>query len=206
MTSRLLAMGVAGLTICCLRAEGSPAANATQRESGSSFVSVVRRPTGEPILVVAYPWKEHARPSIEVRAYGPDEADSRQIDPLYFVNNFMKGEVTVAVYKCQDLGGQTRTTAQLTKNEIDFEVIGERNSFGGPSATVACRTKYRISAAETVPRAIFPLLEPWSIEPQELYLDLPEAYFSGPVKLRIWMLRGKSVVWTETIRWPGPGK
>ena len=168
-----------------------------------SFVSIARRSTGQPILVVDYPWPEHAGASIEIRQLASDEVDDWQVKPLFFRRELMKGPALVSVALCLNRCSEGRARAEFTRREIDFEVLGDRNSFSSPSVCVACRTKYKPTGEKTVSRAVFPLLEPWSVDKRTLYLDPPAEYFPQECMVRVWMLRGYDEVWTTTVRWPG---
>ena len=168
-----------------------------------SFVSIARRPTGQPILVVNYPWREHAEASIEIRQLASDEVDDLGLKPLLFRHELMKGPALVSISRCLDRCSEGRARAEFTRREIDFEILGDRNSFSSPSVCVACRTKYKPTGGQTVSRVVFPLLEPWSADRRRLYLDLPTEYFPQECMVRVWMLRGQDVVWTTTVRWPG---
>lgn len=171
---------------------------------GVSRVSVVEQPTGEPILVIQYPWTMHARPSVEVRLLADAEADNYELRPLCFVDDFMKGEVTVKVYHCQDRSADTPLNLTFSERDIDFEFLGERNSLGRPSVRVVYRTETGVP--ESGANAVYCLLRSWAVDKRMLYLDLPPAYFSKPGRIRVWFLRGKDIVWSETARWPGLGK
>ena len=168
-----------------------------------SFVSIARRSTGQPILAVNYPWREHAGASIEIRQLASDEVDNWGLKPLFFRHELMKGPASVAISRCLDKCSDGRARAEFTQREIDFEILGDRNSFSSPSVCVACRTKYKPTGGKTVSRAVFPLLEPWSADKRRLYLDLPTGYFPQECLVRVWMLRGRDIIWSTTVRWPG---
>ncbi|HUT89279.1 MAG TPA: hypothetical protein VMY37_07270 [Thermoguttaceae bacterium] len=202
----------------------NPDRKAAKMDRGDAFVSVVTQPTGEPILVIKYPWKRHARPSVEVRVLEPSEADNPLIRPLLFLHAIMKGDVTTAVYRCQDDSEDTSQTATFSRDGMDYEVFGARNSLGRPSVCVACQTATQrprtvaevveesdslIEASTTPPepetRAAFPLLDAWAVDERTLYLELPAKYFSRPSKIRVWLMRHKDIVWTAEADWPGAG-
>jgi hypothetical protein len=206
----------------------SPRDRAADVTGGNPFVSIITQPTGEPILVIKYPWKRHLRPSVEIRVLDPSEVQNPMIRPLFFVHDLMKGKVTTAVYHCQDYSEDVPQTATFSEGDLDFEIIGARNSLGRPAVCVACRTATRgraparasdlgvddlgtgpetrgFRAAEREPetRAVFCLLRAWAVDERTLYLDLPAEYFSRPSKIRVWLMRDKDVVWTATAAWPG---
>lgn len=197
-------------------------------DRGEAFVSIVKRPTGEPILVVKYPWKRHAHPSVEVRTLHPSEVQNPLIRPLFFAQDLMKGDVTTAIYHCQDNSDELQQTASFTKEGMDFEIFGARNSLGKPSVCVACRPEAKHGVLETPggrnveefgsdlaaiyaarldrepeTRAAFSLLDGWALDDHTLYLELPTKYFSNPGKIRVWLLRGEDIVWTANADWPG---
>ncbi|MFH1265533.1 MAG: hypothetical protein ABIK89_07365 [Planctomycetota bacterium] len=191
-------------------------------DRGESFVSVITQHTGEPILAIRYPWKRHAHPSVEVRILDKSEVGNRLIRPLFFVHDIFKGDVTMAVYRCEDRSENVAQRAAFSNDDFDFEVFGSRNSLGRPSVCVAGRTKperHRARAAspqddgfvdellggppEPETRAAFCFLPTWSVDEQMLYLTLPSEYFPKPGKIRIWFLRDKDIVWTADTTWPG---
>ncbi len=213
-------------------AQPEPSPTADQRAGtptrGEAFVSMLTRHSGAPILAVRYPWKRHARPSVEVRVLHSSELGAPLIRPMFFVHSLMKGNVTTAVYRCQDKSENVPQSAVFSKGEFDFEVFGARNSLGRPSVCVTARTandrprapakptqsqeadelsvalpESRLPARLPETRAAFPLLDAWAVDDHTLYLELPAKYFAQPCKLRIWLLRRSQIVWTATLDWPG---
>ena len=192
---------------------------------GESFVSVITQPTGEPILAINYPWRRHAKPSIELRVLDPSEVDNSLIRPLFFRHDIMKGDVTKAVYQCQDKSEDLSQTATFSEGNADFEVSGARNSLGRPAVCVACRIAPDEVSRETESliadlartgqesmlsrrfqpetRAAYCLLDAWAVDERTLYLELPASHFSQRSKIRVWLLRDKDVVWMANITWPG---
>ncbi len=197
----------------------------SQTARGEAFISVITQPTGEPILVIKYPWKRHAKPSIEVRVLDPREVDNPLIRPLFFRHDIMKGNVTKAVYRCQDDSEDTSQTATFSEGNADFEIFGARNSLGRPAVCVACRiapdevsreTESVIAdlvrtgresmlslRSEPETRAAYSLLDAWAVDERTLYLELPASHFSQQSKIRVWFLRDKDIVWTANATWPG---
>jgi len=169
-----------------------------------SRVSVVEQPVGDPIVVIRYPWTMHARPSVEVRLLAEAEADNYELRPLCFVDDFMKGEVTVKVYHCQDRSADTALSLAYSERDVDFEFLGERNSLGRPSVRVVYQTKTGVP--ESGASAVYCLLKSWAVDKRTLYLDLPPGYFARSGRVRVWFLRGKDIVWSETAQWPGTAK
>ena len=189
------------LALVVLLVAGGADAAGEVRPSGP-YVSLARQATGEPMLVVDYPWKTHARPSIEVSTLPDDEAQWPEIRPLFFLDKFMRGRVATAMYACLDGSEKVPTSTSLVEEGVEYEVFGDRNSFDRPSVSVACRTPVQ-KIGQVATRALFCLLEPWAVDRRRLLFDLPSEHFAGPSKLRVWLLRGDAVLWSETVDWPG---
>jgi hypothetical protein len=177
---------------------------APQVDRGESYVSVLSRPTGEPILVIRYPWKRHERPSVEVRILDEAEVGNPLIRPQFFAHDLMKGDITKALFDCQDKSEDVAQRVTFAEGRTDFSIHGARNVLGRPSVCVSSRT-IRTSTTDPPPetRAAFPLLRPWSIDQRTLYLELPAEHFSERSKIRIWLLRRKDIVWVADTTWPG---
>ena len=182
-------------------------APASQSPAEAARVSLVRDPGGRQVLIVAYPWKVHARPSVEVRLLSPGEADDERVQPMYFRWKHMKGDTTAAVYRCQDRCDDAPVRAAVPVGDEELEVLGQRNSLGKPAVAVARWTntdpKVRLEPGAA---AAFPLLDAWSVDEKLLYLDLPDDYFAAPGAVRVWLMRDDRVVWSEKLEWPGSGK
>lgn len=196
---------------------------------GGPYLSVIQDRFGDPILVVDYPWTTHQRASVEVASLPDDPAFWPEVRPLYFFARFFKGETMVAIYKCQDAAAEVGAKGSFTEGNIDFELIGRRNSLGRPLAVVAASTPVEEAAdasktsdilktpdvpktpeapqlpdaSKTVRRAAFCLLEPCAVNRRLLQLDLPQTYFAKPGKIRVWFLRGDTLLWAEDVDWPG---
>jgi hypothetical protein len=50
-------------------------------------------------------------------------------------------------------------------------------------------------------RSAFYRLESWAADSDTLMLDLPPEHFCRPGTLKVWLLRGDEVVWSETVPW-----
>lgn len=167
-------------------------------------VTLMEDAGGNRIVAVSHPWKAYFQPSIEVCLLPPSEEQPDKVRPLYFVNRFLKGRMTVAVYHCLDKADDAPLRMPFQEADISFEILGNRNSLGKPAVCVACRTP--TLEKTMLPRATFCFLEHWALQDRTLLLDLPPDYFAAAGKLKIWLLRDDTVVWSETIRWPGlPG-
>jgi hypothetical protein len=177
---------------------------ATQPRQTDSRLSIIKQLSGEPVLVVSYPWQKHARPSVEFRVLREGEIDDPLVRPLYFLRDVMKGKVTEAVYRCEDGAEDLPQTATFSQDRTDFEIFGRRNLLGRPAVCIASRTRSIDPPPET--RAFFCSLDAWAVDERTLYLELPDEYFAEPCQLRVWFLRDKSIVWKQTILWPGTGK
>lgn len=168
----------------------------------NSFVSLVQTRIGQHTLVVNYPWKVHQRPSVEVRLVTKKATDPNGARPLFFVDEYLKGEVSMKVYRCLDAASRTGTTERLKENGIEMEILGRRNSLGKPSVSIV-----RKISADDDPTpgsaAIFCHLPAWSVNRAMLYLDLPRQYFSESGQLHVWFLRGDKVLWEQRVDWPG---
>ena len=196
-------------------AEGLPDLARAPIRVGGPFATTLRDLSGDPILVIHYPWTAHARTSIEVSslptesAEAPHSAELRpsavelsEVRPLYFFARSFKGQNTVAIYECQDGSAELPTKVNLVDAGTDYQVLGRRNALGKPSVLVASKT--RIDAiSKVVDRAVFCLLDAWAVDRQLLQLELPQAYFATPGRIRVWLLRGDAVIWSEDLAWPG---
>lgn len=161
-------------------------------------------------LLIAYPWKVHRRPSVEIRLVAGKDADAGAVRPLFFLSEYMKGEVTVAVYRCQDEAAGAPVRESLTEKEVEFEILGRRNSLAKPSVCVVHRFAADEPDGGTTAdepdggtAAVFCLLPAWAIDKRLLRLDLPRQDFAKPGKMHVWFLREGTIVWKETLDWPG---
>jgi hypothetical protein len=164
-------------------------------------VSVVKRQHGQRTLVVNYPWRVHSRPSIEVRLVTGKDPGPPTVRPMFFVGDYLKAEMTVAVYRARDEATGVETHESLKVKSLDFDIFGRRNWLGKPASTVL----HRFTSSDPAPgdTALYYLLSAWELERDLLYLDLPEEAFAQPGKLYIWFLSEHSVVWSETLDWQG---
>jgi len=164
------------------------------------LLSLWAQPSGAPVLAVKYRWAVHARPSVEVRLLTEDERDIPQVQPLAFVDQFMRGKVELDVYRVQDRAESVPFSLAFTKQDTDFELLGRRNALS--KAAVCAVTQTRVGRQKGA-IATFVLLDSWAADERTLLLDLPEDYFANPGRLRVWFLRGADVVWSEGLAWPG---
>lgn len=169
-----------------------------------SYVEVSSFPGGKPMLLIHYPWKQYSRPSVEVRILADDERDTGELRPLGFVSQIMKGDVTLAVYQCLDLATENPVVKKFTKQGLDFEVIGLKNHLGRPAGQVVFPPKPHTD--DVVARVAYFPLEPWGADAETLRLELPADHFSKPYRVRVWFYRDASVVWWQTVAWPGMTK
>jgi len=197
------------LVLLVVLASVAPGAEADNPDAG---IKLLRDHGGDLVLAISQPWRIYSRPSIEVCLLPNDFPETTKIHPLHFVNEQFKGNVTEKIYHTLDRADQVPVQTPFTVNEIPFKAFGKRNSLGKPAVCVACRTKSPVAvtppepAKAPLPRAVFCLLEHWAGEEDNLYLNLPADYFAAPGKLRIWLMRDQTAVWSTTIAWPGlPG-
>ena len=200
--SLLILAPTVGWTVLAAAEEPMDPTATLSRTTTASCVSIREQSTsGQPVLVVNYPWKVHSRPSIEVRLVLDPRVDVRRTRPLNFRPQLMKGRMTVAVYHCLDESAGVPLTVSVARGDRDFEIIGRRNSLGKPSVCVVHQDQPDAAASGTT--AMFPLLKPWAVDERTLYMDLPEEHFSKPGRIRVWLLREDQVIWSETTAWPG---
>jgi hypothetical protein len=173
-------------------------------QAEDSYVEVLRLPNTRPLLVIHYPWKVHARASVEVRQLAADERDTGEVRPVGFAARVMKGEVTAAVYKCQDRSAEIRVVLKMKHEGQDFELLGEKNRMG--SGSVCAVFPPKPDDKNAIVRVAYPLLSSWALDDRTLMLELPESYFVEPCWIRVWLLREGEIVWWKTVSWPGGGK
>ncbi len=209
------------LSLLCLAfASAALAADKTTRppemteDRPSPDVRILQDHDGDLVLALHRPWKSFSRPSVEVCLLPDSLPATAKIRPMYFVSNYLKGQVTADLYRSLDQADEVPVRHPFSEKGLEFEIIGNRNSLGKAAVCVACRTEAPAEVpakfatgdpkdAKGLSRATFCLLDHWAVEQESLYLDLPENYFSAPGRLQIWLLRDNRIVWSDTIRWPG---
>jgi hypothetical protein len=165
-------------------------------------LSVVQDQGDAPILVVKYPWGAHPQASVEVCLLPKDVPDSPAIRPLNLGGRLARdkdGKLVTAVYKCQDDAASATTAVSVTDGNQDFDLLGSRNSLG--SAAVAVGWKTHTPDQRTIHHSAFYRLQSWAADSDTLMLDLPPEHFCRPGTLKVWLLRGDEVVWSETTPW-----
>jgi hypothetical protein len=163
---------------------------------------VVQDQSDAPILVVKYPWNAHPQASVEVCLLPKDVPDSPAIHPLNLTGRLLRDKdrkLMKAVYKCQDDAASVPTAVSVTDGDLDFDILGNRNSVG--SAAVAVGWKTLTPDRKAIHRAAFYRLESWAADSDTLMLDLPPQHFCRPGTLKVWLLRGDEVVWSDTAPW-----
>jgi len=178
----------------------SPAAR-KPAEKEASYASLFVSRGGRRVLLVDYPWARHDDASIEIRLLSGEAPGIDKVRPLGFVARHFRGKVRMKVYDVQDAAATGDTSRPLTVDETEFEIIGSRSSLGS-QAVYLVRT---IPPQESPPgaTAVYCLLPAWSINRGLLHLDLPREQFAPAGKLRVWFLRGRDVLWSQTLDWPG---
>lgn len=164
------------------------------------YVEVSAWPKERPVLLIRYPWKVHSRPSIEVRYLADDERDTAEIRPLGFVGQ-MKADVAMAMSQCLDLSDDTQVRKTFKEKEGTIEVVGRKNELGNVMAEATILPKE--GAADAGARVVYFPLDPWGTDGESLRLELPAEHFSKPGRVRVWLFREGSVVWWQTVVWPG---
>lgn len=164
------------------------------------YVEVSAWPKERPVLLIRYPWRVHSRPSVEVRYLADDERDTAGIRPLGFVAQ-MKADVAMALYQCLDLSDDTQISKTFKEKDGTLEVVGRKNDLGNVVAEATFLPKE--GAIDAGARVVYFPLEPWGADAESLRLELPAAQFSKPGRVRVWLFREGSVVWWQTVVWPG---
>ncbi len=194
-----------------------------KKDNPHSFVTLVKERSGQQTLAIHYRWKVHDQASVEV-LLAPAAAPSTIVVPLYFVSEYFKGDASRKIYHCQDAAEGHETVDSFTKEKMDFQIIGRRNSLDRPAVLVLphdqpqtpsekaaekaaekAPEKASDKEAESVesPRAVFPLLDAWALDDRSLSLELPREAFATAGQLHVWFLRSDRVLWEETVPWPG---
>jgi hypothetical protein len=188
----------------------------------AAHVSIIKERPGQVTLVVHYLWKVHAQASMEVRLLPGARAAKSTVSPLYFFSEYFQGPARQKVFRCLDHadGGATDS---FTKDNLDFRIVGTRNSLGRSTVMVfpfnpKTPADRQDNDAWDSPTVLFPLLESWAVDDRTLTLDLPREVsyraerdkfertlkaFSRPGKLYVWFLRGEKVIWEDNVDWPG---
>jgi hypothetical protein len=170
-------------------------------EKETSFASLFAGRGGRRVLLVDYPWARHDDASIEIRLLSGEAPGAEEIRPLGFVARHFRGKVRMKVFDVQDAAATGDTARPLTVDETEFEIVGSRTSLGS-QAVYLVRS---IPPQESPPgaAAVYCLLPAWSINRGLLHLDLPREHFAPAGKLRVWFLRGRDILWAQTLEWPG---
>lgn len=197
-------------------------------ESGRSWVDVSTYPKDKPMLIVHYPWKALTKASIEARMLREDnpsteeseeDDDDNALRPLAFVARMMRGDVTLAVYRCLDLTEEAKRVKSFTtpvlrhpdRSAAEFQVIAQKNHLGRAAGTVVFPPMKggkdpkgnALPSPEPMARAIYFPLAPWATDQETLRIELPSEHFAKPGRLRIWFLRDGDTIWWQTVAWPG---
>jgi len=178
-----------------------------QDDPGRPDISIFTSADDRPVLKIEYPWTILTDASLEIREYlDEDDLEDYLIRPLRFRYDSFYYKTKEAVFDIRDRATQVPLEESIyayhRKGWRDFTLLGVRNSLSRRSVTVTDVERFS-GGDEVVNRAVFPFLEDWSLDDQTLLLDIPSPNFDRPTALRIWFMSGGSVVWTETIDWPG---
>jgi len=181
------------------------AAPQARKPPKTAYASVFKDRKENPVLLVEYPWKVHAKPSIEVRLVtGKDETAPGE-PPMFFMKTRMKGKAAEQVYYCLDRSTDAGISKSFKDGEIDFEIVGRTNALEKPAVSVTARTKNEEGDWEAL-GTVFLLLDSWAINKGSLYVDLPPGTFAEAGTLHVWVLRDDTVLWKQALPWPGYGK
>jgi hypothetical protein len=170
-------------------------------EKEASHASLFAARGGRRMLLIDYPWARHQNASVEVRLLSGEGPGAATIRPLSFVARHFHGKVRSKIYDVQDAAANSDTAEPLNVDETQFEVVGRRNSLGRQVVYLV----RSIPPHESPPgaSAVYCELPSWSINRGLLHLDLPGEQFAPAGKLRVWFLRGRDVLWSQTLNWPG---
>jgi hypothetical protein len=172
------------------------------KSAAPAHASVVKQPDGKLTVMIRYPWEVHLRPSIEVRLVSDTTKPQTAEPPLKFLKTRMKAGLPDQIYYSLDrfLGVSIDKTIQV--DGIDFEVVGRRNFLEKPTVCVISRPR-DYADPSTIAEAAFPFLQCWQIDKGLLSLELPKDAFAQSGTLQIWFLRDDTVLWKESVAWPG---
>ena len=215
------------LSASCMAAEPSsePANAGNPIPQATPKISLANRNTGERLLQIDYPWQAFKKASVEVWLVTKNSPAHARIKPLYFVDQRLKGEVSVKVGECLAEAYGVGKTQLIPDERAVFRIIGVRNSLGKPAVSIVGRSKEDQTTPEDIAKskkkanklenteeepplpfgtwAAFCDLENWAANRHELSLDLPPEYFAKPGKLYVWFLRGDTILWEERLEWKG---
>ncbi len=177
----------------------TPTAQPTAPPS-TSFVTLFDGRGGRRLLV-EYPWSRHRDVSIELRLVTGEQPSVAGVRPLGFVAKHFHGDIRKQIYDVQDAGAGGVVVRTFEVDGADYEILGGRTSLGG---TATCIVR-EYPKAEPPPgaHAVYCLLPSWSINRKLLSIDLPEAHFAETGQMKVWFLRGDTILWSQTLDWPG---
>ncbi len=164
-------------------------------------VSIVKHRTTQPLLKIDYPWTKHENASVEIRLATGETVNEAGILPIFFATKYLEGDVRVTVYQAQDAAAGTGTVTPITKDGLDYDIVGQRNSLGKQAVSIGCEFPSGDPAPGTA--VSFCRLPSWALSKRTLLIDLPASYLAKPGPLTVWFLRGDTVVWTQKLDWPG---
>jgi hypothetical protein len=156
---------------------------------------------GGPRLWVSYPWKLHSHASLELYLATGQDTKRPELRPMFFLRTFMPGQMTSLVHECLDHSEDAEDHRSHKAKGIDFQIIGRRNSLERPSVLVVRRVEGHTSTPDVA--AVLPILPCWALSERLLCVDLPADSFAEAGLLRVWLLRGDQILWSEAMDWPG---
>jgi len=183
---------------------GEPSADTAVRRRppvrSTSFASLIDDRKGHRLLV-EYPWSRHREASIEIRLVTGEQPSVEGIRPMAFVAKHFHGDVRMQIYNVQDAGAGGVVIRNLEVDSEKFEVLGGMTPLGNPATCVV--RNYIPAEPPTGAYAIYCQLRPWALSDRLLSIELPKRYFADPGKMKIWFLRGREILWEQTLDWPG---
>ncbi|MFZ5830604.1 MAG: hypothetical protein ACOY3P_10980 [Planctomycetota bacterium] len=197
----LQAILIAGVLVCGPAVARAQALLAPAWEGRPLPRASIVSPEGEPLLLIHYPWSEHAKASLEVWLVPtlgglPGVAPK----PIYFRGNEFRGDLEEWTYRCVDSAQQGEVKRVITTNDVKYTIIGRPNHRGQPAVEVL-RTLPEGSPPGAL--ALYPILRGWGLTPMLLSIDLPAVAFDPAGKLYLTFLRDHEVLWREELDWPG---
>jgi hypothetical protein len=184
-----------------LRGQELPKTESVDQPKTTNYVSVDKTPAGENVLLISYPWRTHAKASVEVRLITDKKDFDARVKPLRFAMVRFDDDTNRRILSTFDEAVDRPSTWKAEAGGLKWEIIGHSNHFGR-AATWFVNTPVKDGPHVGITAAFYPP-DPWAINDRLLSLDLPRDGFDQPGKLYIWFLRGDRILWQEELVWPG---
>jgi hypothetical protein len=156
---------------------------------------------GTPRLWISYPWKLHTHASLELYLATSADTKPAELRPMFFRTKCLPGKMDSLMHDCQDHAEDAETRRSCKVKDINFQIIGRRNSLERLSVLAVHRIEGHSSTPDVA--AALPLLPCWALNERLLCIDLPVDAFAEAGAMHIWLLRGEQVLWSEMVDWPG---